>query len=78
MPGIPGRGRLGLSFGYFTHSVEEQIYLLKHTYGKEDYCNLVPQNLLLPLRENIIEETSHKSLRIGYYLDDGFCKPVPA
>ena len=27
--GLPGKGRLGLAFGYFTHGVEEQIALLK-------------------------------------------------
>lgn len=78
MSGIPGRGRLGLSTGYLTRSVEEQIYLLRHTYGNEDYCKMVPRNVPAPLKEPIIEEYANKILRIGYYLDDGFCKPVPA
>lgn len=78
MTGIPGRGRLGLSTGYLTRSVEEQIYLLRHTYGNEDYCKIVERNMPVPLREHIINETACKTLRIGYYLDDKFCKPVPA
>ncbi|KAH7707373.1 amidase [Aphelenchoides avenae] len=74
--GIPGRGRLGLSYGFFTHSVDEQIFLLENILGSEDYRKLCPKNVPLPLNLKAVE-SEKKTLRIGYWLDDGFLKPTP-
>ncbi|KAK6039248.1 Amidase [Cooperia oncophora] len=68
--GVPGRGRLGLSFGFFTHTVEEQVELLQMIVGKPEYIRLVPTSILVPIDKKT-------SLRIGYYDDDGFCPVVP-
>ncbi|CAB3403567.1 unnamed protein product [Caenorhabditis bovis] len=65
--GVPGRGRLGLSFGFFTKTVEEQIFLLKLIVGSEEYRKLLPQSPPAPLR-----------MEIGYFEADGFCPPVPS
>ncbi|KAK5979624.1 Fatty-acid amide hydrolase 1 [Trichostrongylus colubriformis] len=73
--GVPGRGRLGLSFGFFTHSVEEQVELLQMIVGSPEYIRLVPTSVSAPINK---EEINRKDkLRIGYYDDDGFCPAVP-
>lgn len=76
--GVPGRGRLGLSNGFFTHTVDEHIFLLDQVYGNEEYCKMVPKSLQFPLKKDVIDETTKKTLRIGYYADDGFLRNVPA
>lgn len=73
--GVPGRGRLGLSFGFFTHTVQEQIDLLRTIVGDPEYVKLVPTSILVPLDERELRKTN--ALRIGYYDDDGFCPAVP-
>ncbi|CAI5446291.1 unnamed protein product [Caenorhabditis angaria] len=74
--GVPGRGRLGLSFGVFTKNVKEQILLLEQVIGTEEYRQLVPQNPSDPL--NFAKVEKMKSLKVGYFDDDGFCTPVPS
>ncbi|CAD6198163.1 unnamed protein product [Caenorhabditis auriculariae] len=74
--GMPGRGRLGLSFGFFTRTVEEQIFLLSLIVGDEAYRQLVPQSPPAPLS---LEKTRLKRpIVFGYYDFDGFCPPVPS
>ncbi|VDO58667.1 unnamed protein product [Haemonchus placei] len=72
--GVPGRGRLGLSFGFFTHTVEEQVELLQTIVGNPEYIKLVPTSIAVPLDKKIAKTDK---LRIGYYDDDGFCPAVP-
>ncbi|VDM83040.1 unnamed protein product, partial [Strongylus vulgaris] len=36
-PGVPGRSRLALSFGFYTHTVENQVALLKTIIGDPSY-----------------------------------------
>ncbi|EPB66744.1 Amidase [Ancylostoma ceylanicum] len=74
-PGVPGRFRLALSFGFFTHTVEQQVALLKTIVGNPDYRKIVPTSIPTPLNELTLARTD--KLRIGYYDDDGFCPPVP-
>uniref|UniRef100_A0A1I7X4T8 Amidase domain-containing protein n=1 Tax=Heterorhabditis bacteriophora TaxID=37862 RepID=A0A1I7X4T8_HETBA len=74
--GIPGRGRLGLSFGFLTHSVDEQVALLDLIIGKSEYRAMVP--LSVPAVLNMEVMLSSKKLKIGYFDDDGFCTPIPA
>ncbi|WKY13638.1 hypothetical protein Q1695_004458 [Nippostrongylus brasiliensis] len=73
--GVPGRGRLGLSFGFFTHTVQEQVELLRLIIGNPDYIDIVPTSIAAPLVEKEIKNAN--KLRIGYYDDDGFCPAVP-
>lgn len=76
--GIPGRGRLGLSYGFFTKRVEEQVLLWEQVFGSEDYHKLVPKCAPIPYRPHLYSETtSKKSLRIGYFTNDGFLRPTP-
>ncbi|KAK6016768.1 Amidase [Ostertagia ostertagi] len=49
--GVPGRGRLGLSFGFFTHTVEEQVELLRLIVGDPKYIRLVPTSILVPMNK---------------------------
>ncbi|CAJ0933160.1 unnamed protein product, partial [Mesorhabditis belari] len=74
--GVPGRGRLGLGFGYFTRSVTEQIELLKETLGHSNFSLISPTTPAVPF--NLQTVTSKKPLRIGYFEDDGYVAPVPA
>ncbi|EPB67808.1 Amidase [Ancylostoma ceylanicum] len=74
-PGVPGRSRLALSFGFYTHTVEQQVALLKTIIGNPDYRKIVPTSIPTPLNELALARTD--KLRIGYYDDDGFCPPVP-
>uniref|UniRef100_F1KWP2 Fatty-acid amide hydrolase 1 n=1 Tax=Ascaris suum TaxID=6253 RepID=F1KWP2_ASCSU len=76
--GLPGKGRLGLGFGFFTRSVGELKFLLGNVFGSPTYRKLVPQTVPLPLSTQRINELLKRKLRIGYFLDDGFMKPVPA
>ncbi len=73
-PGMPGRGRLGLSFGFFTKSVDEQIFLLK-TILVDHFFQLSPQTVPMPLDGAMVE--SKNTLRIGYFADDGHLPPTP-
>lgn len=76
--GVPGRNGLALSYGFFTKSVAEQCCLLSSILGSADYCDSVPQTVPLPLNEQRISAAQNKKLRIGYFVNDGFIKPVPA
>ncbi|CAJ0602730.1 unnamed protein product [Cylicocyclus nassatus] len=74
-PGVPGRSRLALSFGFYTHTVENQVALLRNVIGDPEYRKIVPRSIPAPLNEKILHDTA--KLRIGYFDDDGFCPPVP-
>ncbi|PAV67312.1 hypothetical protein WR25_15193 [Diploscapter pachys] len=74
--GIPGRGRLGLSFGFFTSSVDEQMFLLECCIGTDAYRQIVPQTPPAPLRLEMIDAS--KKMKFGYFETDGFADPVPA
>ncbi|VDN29950.1 unnamed protein product [Gongylonema pulchrum] len=76
--GIPGKNRLALSYGFFTRTVDEQMFLLNNVIGSKEYHQLVPQALPYPLDKRKYTHASSRSLRIGYFIDDGFMKPVPA
>ncbi|CAI4227726.1 unnamed protein product [Auanema sp. JU1783] len=74
--GVPGRSRLGLSFGFFSKSVEEQIFLLKTTLGTSEYREVTPLSVYSPLIDSKLE--AQRPLRIGYFDFDGFSLPVPS
>uniref|UniRef100_A0A1I7YYJ1 Amidase domain-containing protein n=1 Tax=Steinernema glaseri TaxID=37863 RepID=A0A1I7YYJ1_9BILA len=73
--GVPGRGRLGLSYGFFTRTVQEQIYLLDNILSSEDYVTIARKTAPVPFRHSLVNQK--KKLKIGYFIDDGFLKPVP-
>lgn len=75
--GLPGKVRLALSYGFFTRTVDEQIFLLNCVLGSADYREMVPRTLSFPLDERKIADACNRHLRIGYFADDGFMKPVP-
>ncbi|CAL2036645.1 unnamed protein product [Caenorhabditis brenneri] len=75
--GLPGRGRLGLSYGFYTKSVKEQVFLLELIIGSPEYRKLEPMSSPAPLRMNSITKRKEK-FRIGWYDDDGFNPPVPS
>ncbi|VDK49098.1 unnamed protein product [Anisakis simplex] len=75
---LPGKGRIGLGFGFLTKSVEELKFLTSDVLGTPEYHKLVSKSAPLPLSSTRIEQCSKRKLRIGYYVDDGFMKPVPA
>lgn len=77
-PGVPGRGRLALSFGFFTKNVDEQIYLLSLIFGDDVYRALCPKTSPLKLNNGLLQGYSTKKLKIGYFTVDGFLIPVPA
>ena len=59
--------------------MEEQVFLLEQVIGNEEYRKLAPKSTPIPLRQEMMSETEQKkALRIGYYVHDGFLKPVPA
>uniref|UniRef100_A0A914X9C4 Amidase domain-containing protein n=1 Tax=Plectus sambesii TaxID=2011161 RepID=A0A914X9C4_9BILA len=72
--GMPGRGRLGLGYGFFTKTVDEQIFLLETTLTP-DYFDRSLGMAPLPLMKKEIESKS--KLRIGYFTDDGFLPATP-
>ncbi|VDM50606.1 unnamed protein product, partial [Toxocara canis] len=76
--GLPGKARLGLGYGFLTKSVDDLKFLLGNVVGSVSYWKLVPKSVPLPLATNRIDELRKKKLRIGYFFDDGFMKPVPA
>ncbi|CAG9537517.1 unnamed protein product [Cercopithifilaria johnstoni] len=78
LKGINGKSRLPLSYGFFTKTVDEQIFLLKIVLGSEEYHEMVPHQPLFPLDERKFFVGNDRCLRIGYYIEDGFMKPVPA
>ncbi|VDM79324.1 unnamed protein product [Strongylus vulgaris] len=52
-PGVPGRSRLALSFGFYTHTVENQVALLKTIIGDPSYREIVPRSIPAPLDEKV-------------------------
>lgn len=76
--GFFGKNRLSLSYGFFTKTVDEQIFLLKILLKSVEYHELVCHQPLFPLDENKLTVASSQRLRIGYFVEDGFLKPVPA
>lgn len=75
--GVPGRGRMALGTGFFTHSVDEQTFLFEHILQSHFLHKTAPRHVPLPLRMDVIEETKKKKLRIGYFENDGFLPPTP-
>lgn len=78
MAGVTGRNRFPVSCGFFTKTVDEQIFLLRLLLGSAEYHELVPYQPLIPLDGNKLTAASGRRLRIGYFVEDGFMKPVPA
>ncbi|KAM3725335.1 Monoglyceride lipase [Dirofilaria immitis] len=76
--GVVGKNRLSLGYGFLTKTVDEQIFLLKLLLKSVEYYELVPYQPLLPLDESKLTVANNRRLRIGYFVDDGFLKPVPA
>ncbi|VIO87637.1 amidase, putative [Brugia malayi] len=76
--GCSGKARLSLGYGFFTKTVDEQIFLLKILLGSAEYHELVPHQPLFPLNGNKLTVANSRHLRIGYFVEDGFMKPVPA
>uniref|UniRef100_A0A915PZZ0 Amidase domain-containing protein n=1 Tax=Setaria digitata TaxID=48799 RepID=A0A915PZZ0_9BILA len=76
--GISGKNRFSLSYGFFTKTVDEQIYLLSLLLKSAEYHEMVPYQPLLPLDEEKLTVANKSHLRIGYFTEDGFMKPVPA
>lgn len=69
---------MALGIGFFTHTVDEHIYLLDQLLGSDFFHQTAPKHVPLPLRTNLIDETlKKKSLRIGYFVNDGFLQPTP-
>uniref|UniRef100_A0A1I7SXG6 Amidase domain-containing protein n=1 Tax=Caenorhabditis tropicalis TaxID=1561998 RepID=A0A1I7SXG6_9PELO len=73
--GLPGRGRLGLSFGFYTRTVQEQEFLLSLIVGNKNYLELCPMSS--PARLEKVPDTNEKLL-IGWFVDDGFNPVVPS
>ncbi|VDN01234.1 unnamed protein product [Thelazia callipaeda] len=76
--GVPGKNNLALSYGFFTKTVEEQIFLLRNLLGSSEYPEMVLHQPLLPLNDERLTVAVSRPLRIGYFVEDGFMKPVPA
>lgn len=76
--GTSGNIHLPLGYGFFTKTVDEQIFLLKIVLKSAEYHELVPYQSFFPLDESKLFVGNNRRLRIGYYVDDGFMKPVPA
>lgn len=76
----PGISHVALSYGFFTNSIEEQCFLLNLVFGTLDYKKLILRNAAsLPFKHETYNKTiKMKKMRIGYFSDDGFLKPVPA
>lgn len=69
---------MALGIGFFTHTVDEHIFLLDQVLGSDYFHKTAPKHVPLPLRQNLIHDTLKKRpLRIGYFADDGFLKPTP-
>lgn len=73
--GLPGRGRLGLSFGFYTRSVKEQEFLLGLIVGRSEYLELCPMSSPAKLEKHIEKD---QKLVIGWFVDDGFNPVVPS
>ena len=77
--GMPGKARIGLSNGFFTRSVEDQIELLSLVLNSIHYKTLRPANSpVLKFDMTPANEGFEKGLKIGYYTNNGFLQPVPA
>ena len=74
--GFPGKCRLGLSFGFFTHSVDELIHLFDLYLNTEEHIKCSPRSVPMPFDMKKVEKK--KQLKIGYFVDNGFLPPVPA
>ncbi|EGT36225.1 hypothetical protein CAEBREN_06829 [Caenorhabditis brenneri] len=74
--GLPGRGRLGLSFGFYTKTVQEQEFLLRLIVGRPEYLELCPMSSPASLKETTLN-VDNKPV-IGWFVDDGFNPVVPS
>lgn len=75
--GCTGRNRLSLGYGFFTRTAHEQVFLLKILLGSAEYREMVPYQPNFPLDEKKLSVANNRPLRIGYFINDGFMKPVP-
>ncbi|EFO19311.2 hypothetical protein LOAG_09182 [Loa loa] len=73
-----GKNRLSVGYGFFTKTIDEQVFLLKILLRSAEYHEMVPHQPLFPLDENKLAIASSRCLRIGYFVEDGFMRPVPA
>ncbi|CAO4369682.1 unnamed protein product [Caenorhabditis nigoni] len=76
-PGLPGRGRLGLSSGFFTRNVADQEFLLRQIVGNPKYHQMCPYSSLSPLLSTGELPGGRKPV-IGWFVDDGFGKVAPS
>lgn len=74
--GLPGRGRLGLSFGFYTRTVDDQYFLLNLIIGSPEYRKLCPMSSPATLQD--FSQERRRKLRFGYFVDDGFQPVVPS
>lgn len=75
--GCAGKSRLSLGYGFFTRIVDEQIFLLKILLESAEYREIVLHQPNFPLDEKKLTVAHDQRLRIGYFINDGFMKPVP-
>jgi fatty acid amide hydrolase len=75
--GFPGKCRLGLSFGFFTHNVGELINLFDLYLNSEEHLKCSPRSISMPFDMSKVQKKPQK-LRIGYFADNGFLKPIPS
>ncbi|CAL2036702.1 unnamed protein product [Caenorhabditis brenneri] len=76
-PGLPGRGRLGLSSGFFTRNVADQEFLLRQIVGNPRYHQMCPYSSLSPLLSTGELPDGRKPV-IGWFVDDGFGVVAPS
>uniref|UniRef100_A0AC34FHR4 Amidase domain-containing protein n=1 Tax=Panagrolaimus sp. ES5 TaxID=591445 RepID=A0AC34FHR4_9BILA len=74
--GFPGKCRLGLSFGFFTHNVGELINIFDLYLNSEEHLKCSPRSIPMPFDMSKVHKK--EKLRIGYFSDIGFLPPVPA
>ncbi|EFP02405.1 CRE-FAAH-5 protein [Caenorhabditis remanei] len=77
-PGLPGRGRLGLSCGFFTRNVEDQEFLLRQIVGNPKYHEMCPYSTLSPLLSTSDLKEEKRKPVIGWFVDDGFGAVAPS
>ncbi|CAI2354310.1 unnamed protein product [Caenorhabditis sp. 36 PRJEB53466] len=76
-PGHPGRGRLGLSTGFYTRTVTDQEWLLREVIGNPKFTELCPSSSSAPLGSTD-ELPEGRKPSIGWFVDDGFGPVAPS
>lgn len=73
--GPPSRGRMGLGIGFFTHSVDENIFLMIQAFNNDYFHRTAARAMHIPFKMSLLEGTlQKKALRIAYFTYDGFLK----